>query len=368
MTQKIKIITLHRVTNFGSLLQTYATEATLKKLGYDVEILDFVPEGLSFRRAVWPRGGNAVKKLLKLAPLTACNAFQYAMSDRFLRENVTLSKVQYHSYQELSAQQPDTDIYLSGSDQVWNTQNNNPEADLGAYYLAFAEGKPRIAYAGSFGRTSLSEAEQTQVKVWLARYRALSVREDTALSILHEMGLDGVHVVDPTFLLTREDWLSFYLTKRAALPQKGYVFVYNLNRNKLIEQTAKRIAQKYGLRIVNFADTFEFIAGAQNKLFNTPLDFLGYLANADYVVTDSFHGTSFSINMGKQFVTVAAPKYNSRIESVLRMMHCEDRLASTVEDALRLCERKIDYAAVLQTVEMQRKRSIDFLENALHEC
>lgn len=364
----IEIITLHRVTNFGSLLQTYATEQILKKLGYAVKIIDFVPEGLSFKRAIWPKCGSIFKKTIKFFPLLACNIFQFHISDHFLKKYVTLTDKKYHSYSELQTRRLEADIYLSGSDQVWNTQNNNPNEDLGAYYLAFCDDKPRIAYAGSFGRTSFSSEEMERIKQWLSQYTAISVREDTGTQILNEMGLKGTHVVDPTFLLTKRDWLEFYNSTRANLPKGGYVFVYNLNRNKLVEEIAQRIAKNQGLRIVNFADTFEFVHGAENKIFNSPFDFLGYLTNADYVITDSFHGTSFSLNMEKQFVTVAAPKYNSRIESVLRMMHCEDRLVTSVEDALKMCSQRIDYSCISYEVSKQRKRSMKYLENALYEC
>lgn len=365
---KIGVITLHRVTNFGSLLQTYATERTLQKQGYDVKVIDFVPEGLSFKRALWPKGGSIIKKTTKFFPLLACNIYQFHMCNHFLKHYVTLTDERYHSYGELKARKLEADIYLSGSDQVWNTQNNNPKEDLGAYYLAFCEDKPRIAYAGSFGRTSFSDDEKARIKPWLSLYTAISVREDTGLTILKELGVEGIHVVDPTFLLNKSEWLEFYKQTRRNLPKDGYVFVYNLNRNKLIEEIAQRIAKKHGLRIVNFADTFEFIHGATNRLFNTPFDFLGYLANAEYVITDSFHGTSFSLNLEKQFVTVAAPKYNSRIESVLRMMHCEDRLVKSAEEAIRICEQKIDYSLVFCEVNKQRERSMKFLESALYEC
>lgn len=364
--QRVAVITLHRVTNFGSLLQTFATENTLHQLGYDVEILDFVPEGLTFKRAIWPKSGSIIKKIIKFLPLLACNLFQYHMSDSFLRNHLSLSKKRYGSFAELSKASISADLFLSGSDQVWNTQNNNPKEDLGAYYLSFVQNKPKVAYAGSFGRTDFSKEELKQIEKWLKQYRAISVREDSGLQLLEEMGIEGTHVVDPTFLLDRTQWLDFYSSHRKAFPDTGYVFVYNLNRNKIIEEIAIAVAKEKGLRIVNFADTFEFIHGAKNKLFNTPLDFLGYIANADYVITDSFHGTSFSINLGRQFVTVAAPKYNTRIESVLRMMSLEDRLVSNSEKALQVLYRPIDYAKTNEIVGDRRRESIIFLENALN--
>lgn len=366
--KKVSVITLHRVTNFGSLLQTYATETIIKRMGYEVEIIDFVPEGLSFKRAIWPKNSVFTKKVLKFLPLFICNLYQFRMADMFLKRYISLSPQKYDNYTELAKADIKSNIFLSGSDQVWNIQNNNPQQDLGAYYLSFINELPKIAYAGSFGREEFNNEEKSIVKDWLKKYNAISVREDSGLRILKDMELTGVHVVDPTFLITKDEWSTFCSQNSICAPKEGYVFVYNLNRNKLLEEIALKVAKKYNLGIVNFADTFEFIPGAYNKLFNTPLDFLAYLSNAEYVITDSFHGTSFSINMEKQFITVAAPKYNTRIESVLRMMHCEERLVKTVDAAMELCENPIDYSVITPIVNYNREQSKQFLENALHEC
>lgn len=361
---KINVITLHRVTNFGSLLQTYATQKTLEKLGLQAEVTDFVPEGLTFYRSVWPKGHSTVKRLIKLLPLLFCNTIQFSMSDCFLRKYIRLTKKRYGSYGDLVADLPEADVYLSGSDQVWNTQNSNPPADLGAYYLAFAGDKKRVAYAGSFGKDDFSPEETAMVTAWLKEYSAISVREDTALNTLREFGLNGVHVVDPTLLLTPDEWRKL-CTKKA--PKPGYVFIYNLNRNKVLEQAAVAIAKKKGLRVVNFADTFEFIPGAENRFGNDPLDFLNYLSNADYVVTDSFHGTAFSLNFSKQVLSIPAPKYNCRLESILRLTGCENRMFTTVEEALKKIETPIDYTAVQEKLQAAREHSLQYLQEALEK-
>lgn len=359
---KVEIITLHRVTNFGSLLQTYATQTSIEQLGYEAETIDFVPEGLTFFRSVWPKGHSTVKRLIKLLPLTACNLIQFSMSDRFLRKHIHLTKKRYGCYESLENNCPEADIYLSGSDQVWNTQNSNPPADLGAYYLAFAEDKKRVAYAGSFGKDDFSEEEKALVTNWLKQYQALSVREDTALDTLHNFGLGGVHVVDPTLLLSAQQWRDFCTKKK---PKPGYVFVYNLNRNKTLERAAVALAEKKGLRVVNFADTFEFVKGAENRFGNDPMDFINYISNADYVLTDSFHGTAFSLNFSRQVLSIPAPKYNCRLESILRMTGCLDRMFTSVEEALEKAENPIDYSVVGERLDAARKVSAEYLKEAL---
>ena len=364
---KVEIITLHRITNFGSMLQTYATQTAIEKLGHEAEVLDFVPEGMSFKRANWPKNNvPAWKKLIKLPPLFAVNLIEYHDVNRFLRKYIHLSSKRYNCYQDIINDIPAADAYLSGSDQVWNTQNNNPPEDLKAYYLGFApEGKRRIAYAGSFGKNTFTPEEEAIIKEFIAKYDHISVREDDGFKILHRFGFDnGVHVVDPTLLLRGDDWRKFASVKKA--PKAGYVFVYNLNRNGLIKEVAQAIAKEKGLRIINFADTFDFIKGAENRMGNSAEDFVNHIANADYVVTDSFHGTAFSLNLNRQVIVVKAPRYNSRIESILRVAGLLDtRLVGTVDEAIKALSTPVDYQQVNPRIEEARKKSYEYLKNAL---
>ena len=108
---KVSLITLHRITNFGSLLQTYATQTFIEKLGHSVEIVDFVPEGISFKRAVFPKNdGSILKKLIKLVPLTVVNSVQFRMVNRFMKKYIHTTKRRYHSFKELMQEVPDADV------------------------------------------------------------------------------------------------------------------------------------------------------------------------------------------------------------------------------------------------------------------
>ena len=365
---KIEVLTLHYITNFGSMLQTYATQTAIEDLGYDVEVVDFVPKGISFKSAVWPNNDVPTwKKVVKFIPFLVVNLEEYHVLNRFLSRCIHLTPKRYHCYHDLLKDVPMADAYLSGSDQVWNTQNNNPPEDLKAYFLGFVpEGKKRIAYAGSFGKSILSENEVMIIKEYIAKYNHVSVREDDGLKILQRLGFNkGVHVLDPTLLLRGEDWIRFASVKKA--PRPGYLFVYNLNRNRLIKEIAKAIAKEKGLQIVNFADTFDFIPGATNRLCNTAEDFINHIANADYVVTDSFHGTAFSLNLNRQVIVVKAPRYNSRIESILRIAGVDTRMVSSVDEALLVASSSIDYNMVNPRIEVARQLSYVFLKKALSD-
>lgn len=363
---KIELITLHRVTNFGSLLQTYASQYILQKDGNTVEVIDFIPEGLQFKRALFPKGARTIKCILKLLPNLVVNAFQYLMVDQFLRKNINVTSRKYYKYQDLLDSTPVADIYVSGSDQLWNTQNNNPFDDLKAYYLQFTpEGKKRIAISGSFGRYDFSNKEKEYIKEWLSKYDAISVREEQGVKFIESLGLENaVHVLDPTLLLTKIEWNSFVSRKP---PKQKYVFVYNLNRNKTVESIATAIAKEKGLNIINFADTFEFINGARNLLFNKPEDLVYYINYADYVVTDSFHGTAFSINLNTPFFTVPAPRFNSRLISILECVGLKnDRYVENKETALININKSIEWEKINSILSFEREKTKKFIEGAIY--
>lgn len=363
---KIEIITLHRITNFGSMLQTYATQTAIEKLGHKAEVIDFVPDGMTFWRGCWPNNDvPAWKKTIKLLPLWLVNVTQFNILNRFMQKYIHTTPKRYGCYQDILDDIPQADAYLSGSDQVWNTQNNNPKDDLKAYYLGFVpEEKKRIAYAGSFGKNNFTEEESAIICEYIAKYDHVAVREDDGLEILDRHGFhNGVHVVDPTLLLNAEEWTKF-ANKKA--PKEQYVFVYNLNRNALIKEIAQKIAAERGLKIINFADSLDFIPGAKNRLFNTAMDFINHIANAEVVVTDSFHGTAFSINFSKQFICIKAPRYNSRLESILRQTGLIDtRMVGSAEEGLEASRQLIDYSKVNAVMDEARNKSYEYLKNAI---
>jgi len=369
---RIGVVTLHRVRNFGSLLQTYATNKTLTEINGENEVvfIDYFPRGLWLSTGIKTikGGGNLVKRLVRKAGATYFFSKQQCMVNKFLKKNVKVTKKRYKSYKELEQTPPDFDVYVCGSDQIWNTQNANEKDDVKGYYLDFVpKGKTRVAYASSFGKTEFSDGEAEQVKGYLSKFDGISVRENVAVEMIRELGIDiAVHVVDPTLMLSKSDWVEFASKKKFNV--KGdYVFVYNLNRNEEIVKTAKEIANKYNVPIINFADTFQNIKGAKNKSANTPYDFVNYILNAKVVLTDSFHATAFSLNLNKPFISFKAPRFNSRLESILQVAGLTDRLVECKEQAESVLETKIDFDKVNYKLNEMRKTTKKFLTSHLRE-
>ena len=368
---KVSIITLHHVRNYGSLLQTFATQESVKRLGFQAEIIDYIPQGLTLKCGIRTikNQGNPLKNFVRKTAATLVFSLQQRTMICFLKKNICLSKNAYYSYDDLLECPPVSDIYLAGSDQIWNTQNRNKDGDIKGYYLQFAPaGKKLVSYASSIGKDSFSAEESLDVKAYLEKFSAISVREDTAVDMLNHIGIQGaVHVLDPTMLISSDEWFAFMKKnlKNKSASKKKFVFVYNLNRNPHVKAFACKLAEAKNLEIINFADTLDFMRGATNRLHNTVYDFLYYLFNAEYVVTDSFHGTAFSINLGKKFISFSAPRFNSRLESILKLFGLENRLLQTFSGNIDIADVEIDYDSVFEKLEEQRQRSFDYLSKAL---
>ena len=199
---KVSIITLHHVRNFGSMLQTYATQYVLEKHKVKVEVINFVPQGLTLKTGIntIESKGGITKRILRKVAVAITFSIRQAVMIRFNQKYINMSAKIYKNYEELKENPPEADVYISGSDQIWNTQNSNLPTDLKAYYLGFvSREKKKISYASSIGKDSFSNGEARMVSSYLNNYYMVSVREKQAVELLERIGLKDVyHVVDPT--------------------------------------------------------------------------------------------------------------------------------------------------------------------------
>jgi len=240
---------MHRVPNYGSVLQTYATCEILKSLGHSPEVLDYIPGRLRLRNIVLTSTKNKSRLLfpIHLAYSILVNVPKISMYRKFLHDYVKLSKGSYFTINDIQRNLPAADVYMTGSDQVWNTFYDgfiDP-----TFFLKFVpDGKRKISYAASFGRSVLSKQELDKLKGYITSYDCLSVRESSGVEIIKEMGrYDVHHVLDPTFLLDKVAWSKMFSKRK--FPEK-YILMYTVNKDedKLIELVQK-IAKAKGLKI-----------------------------------------------------------------------------------------------------------------------
>ena len=362
----IKVITRHAPSNYGSLLQAIATQTVLERLGHECEIIDYrrLDEmGFNIIRSHlnnlkdWSR--NPLKKLLYIALRYPEEFIAEKRFRSMQKKHLRLTKA-FHSLDELKALR--ADVFMTGSDQVWGPTLSGVYDE--AYFLAFAgHNDKKVAYAASFGRTGFSEAELSNYKRLLSGYSAITVREDSAVGLLENIGVrcEG-QVLDPTLLLDKDDWGSFIKCGRK---RGGFVLVYQLNNPKA-SNYAKRLSKVSGLPMVRVTPySHQITEGGKMVLLPDVDRFLSYIRDCSYLVTDSFHGSAFAINFNKQFMAVLPEgSTNTRNLSLLKLFGLERRAVSgTSVDGL--AEDLIDYSLVNEMLEEQRRVSIAALNNML---
>ena len=361
---KVAILTIHFGINHGSVLQCYALSKTLCELGAEVVVLDYVPA----RYRVW----NNVKikytdKSLpwKLAFLFASSVIrlpQKAVFRSYLKGHIALSG-RFSDSGELSAGCPRADLYLVGSDQVWNSTYNGSKDK--SYFLGFApEGATRASYAASIGKDELTEEEGSAIAKGVAPFAGVSVRESKAAEQLAEHGIEARVDLDPVFFLDREQWCELASRK---VRKEPYVLVYVIAQgyDDMVRQ-AREIADMLGARLYVLSVRPIRMPGVdRNFLFANPSDFLALFRDADFVVSNSFHGTAFSIIFRKRFLTFAA-KYNARIENILALTGLERRLVTGRFDEAVVSE-EIEYAGPADAIARGTASARVYLRGLIEE-
>lgn len=361
MKKKISLITILDVANFGTYLQALATAVSIQELGAEVEIVHYERP---FKNTKLLRRNGILRCIyylyFRIRGYEGC-LFMYRCR-RFVSKYSKISKT-YFSINELKKHPPIADVYVTGSDQVWNTDHNQGVDE--AFYLSYApSGKKRVAYAASIGQDMIPEQYKKRTFELLSQYNAISVREDKAVELLSGLGLRACPVLDPTLLFDREQWLK-YSSKR--MVEEDYLLVYSVEPveyDEKVSDIARKIAFEKGLNIVSVSNW-----GAEKRIpgcdiyfdYALPQDFLSLMAYASFVVVSSFHGTAFAINFNRQFLTITPGAFSSRINSILKLTNLEKRRISDISESDKLSGQCIDYNPVNNIIKKARIESLQFI-------
>lgn len=367
--KKVEVITLHRTVNYGSVLQAYATQYVLEKLGYQVEFIDYYPERLHML-GMLKRIKNKSERLSKslflrtIARMLILPSYikRFAVFKRFVKKKLKMTDITYLTEEQIEKNMPFADVYCTGSDQVWNVGWN--EKFDSPFYLRFVpKDKKRIAYSASFGKAKLEDWEKNDTKVCLEKYDFIAMREKSGVEIVNNLGIkNAVQVLDPTLLLTKEEWTSLISDRYA---NRKYILMYNINHNRKLHEYAKKLSKLKNLPLIyisyNFHDGFNY---GHLKCNIKVEDFLSLIAHAKYVLTDSFHCTAYSINFNKDLLVAYPEKFSTRLVSIVELTGLTNRVIDDYED-LSICERKIDFQYASKILEEEREKSIRYLKMAL---
>ncbi len=377
--KKIGIITIVKVNNYGAELQAFALQKKLQDLGCDAEIIDylFYKHKKHIRTAgakPWISIGfkNQLKEILypffysiKTALYRSSKQKREKKFDEFHAANTKFSRT-FRSMDELYKAKLDYDVFVTGSDQVWNPSSNT---NLDPYFLTFApKDKKRISYASSFGVSEVPPATIPFYKERLQQFSAISVRESQAVDLVKRIsGKPALHVLDPTLLLAKNEWNR--IAKNPDI-QKSYILLYILSPSDYATRLAESVSKQTGWKIVRIckeATREDKNKTIQNIIDAGPSEFVGWFLNASFVITNSFHGTAFAINFSKPFYTVAPTHKtnNSRQQSLLDLLGLEKRLLKQTNRFPNANNLQLNFTNVNVFLNKEREKSIDYLINAI---
>ena len=364
----IRTITCHHAYNHGAMLQAFALVEHLRSMGHDAAVIDYWPyymprDKVNFnwvpqRYDYW--GVRSLYKWLK-KPYRQLEQARHDCLDSFFNQYIPVTEREYNSIDQLRQNPPVADLYIAGSDQIWNTTFPNG-SDL-AFYLSFGAPKRKVSYAASFATSALKEGSQDFVKAQLKNFDAISVREQSGLAILESLGYKGTVVVDPVFLLNSSQWDA--MTENDLDGNEDYILAYDFEkRNSSVGPVAKRLTSLFGCKIYSVSPFRHHYA---NKHFVavSPDKFVSLIKHARCVVSNSFHGTAFSMIYKRDFFVVNRKDgLNVRMRDLLNHYDLSDRLVS-IDANDEMLQRGINYEQVNQQLKRDIDSSKSFLLNQI---
>lgn len=368
---KLGLLTFHTAANFGAALQAYALQEFLVSEGYEAEYIDYQN---SHRRMIYDmpfhikeniKSGKVVEALLYTlgAPVMKMRKIKF---EKFDKEYLQLSGRTYYTKEQLEAVNDKYDMFIVGSDQVWHSSNNGADT---SYMLSFVKDESKtISYASSFGLSEVPEFIKNDYAQSLKRIAHLSTREQTGVNIIKNLtGRDAKLVLDPVFLLKREQWQK--LADRNAIGGK-YLFSYTNRKN----QMDKFLGTGYDMqgmkhhKLSRFTGVKDFLSPSVKVKYDmSPTEFLANIDSAQMVVSASFHCICFSIIMNKPFVCFLTGNEgkDERLKTLLTHFGLMGRV---YHEGMTLAEvqKEIDWQKVNSVMEEKRKDSIDFLLKSIN--
>lgn len=372
---KIGILTQPLQNNYGGLLQNYALQQVLMRMGHDVETIDqggllfsafhkFMALQLKRIKHILNRNSD----VLKYEPTKEEWSIIRKNTNDFIDKYINRTFVVHHAdkFKQL-AQQNKYDAFVVGSDQCWRPRYN---PFLPAMFLNFVREEKaivRIAYAASFGTEEWEmDSSMTSLCSSLVRlFDLVTVREDSGIKLCREyLGVDAEHVLDPTLLLTREDYMQLLEEKKQKVVSEPLLFCHILDPTEEKKEVIKKMAKNRGLRTFQVLPKCQAEILTKSQVKNSIMDcvypkvedWLQAFVNAEYVIVDSFHGMVFSIIFNKPFVVLGNNRRGmSRFTSLLKMLNLEDRLIRA-EDMLAggFQENPIEWKKVNEIIANQR--------------
>lgn len=363
---KVGVVTFHNAHNYGASLQAWALQRVLKNLGTEPGIIHYHPESID--RLYVPPKQNTLKKKLKYIlkekyrNRVKDQVYKYHKYNKFIRDNFNLIG-DFTEYDELKNAKLNLDAYITGSDQVWNSDHTNGFDP--AYMLDFAEeGKLKISYAASVGREYILPQYRDQFRESLKSYTSISVREASAKPAITALTDKPVSVVlDPTLLLDRKDYEDLKVPGKI---KERYILVYMMEANKDLVRFANKLSVATGIPIIQRKPLGIFRNELASYYTDEAGEFLGEIENAEYVLTNSFHATVFSLIYEKPFISMLHTSTGARTRDLLKTVGLESHILYDPNEFHDMKQFDIkDKEQLRSRIKDLQKDSYEFLQNAL---
>lgn len=356
---KVATLTFQNTTNYGASLQCYALYRTLQLLGADPAVIDYNSPYLNkpYKFAALKEKGliryilGNLWTLMRLPRIKSFNEFN---------KNIKFTKqVDECSIKSLEAEY---DLFITGSDQVWNGSLSAYDTN---YFLSFVKDeKKKASYAASFGFLEVPENKKEWYKEQLMGHHFYNVRETSGQKIVKDLtGEDAKLTIDPTLLLPREEWIKVMKKNKIKEP---YILVYQITPSKKITQIVEVLRKKTGYKVLAIPFIVDLPHRFKSLISIGPSDFIGLFCNASYVVTDSFHGTAFSLIFNKNFWTLSR-KNESRITSLLDILGLEDRILYFEDDLRMNLTQPINYDNANIKFKSYRENALTIIKDMINE-
>lgn len=371
---KINTLTTYDVYNYGASLQAYALQKYLINLGHQVEIINYQPDYLT--RKYDYKWVNPESKLSRYA----LTRFVYRIM-KYLQRKTTMGRkrvfdefnhqvlketaTKYTSCDAICQNPPQADLYLVGSDQVWNVFYEAGRDPV--FYLDFVKKGYKASYAASFSYLDIDSENKARIKTSLDNFDAVSVREVHGLSILKDMEIEGTWVLDPVFLLSAEQWEEMMAPTAST---EDYLLIYDFECNQELKLFAKEYARRHNLKIYAIADTYPLLYADKNFMKAGPKEFVSMIYHCKAFISNSFHGTVFSILFNKPVFVFNRHRHkvNSRMQSLMTLFGLNDCILTSQKEWKAAYDYLFNFSYINSIKETELVKSKAFIDNLLMKC
>lgn len=364
--RNIKLITIFKTNNIGAILQAFALKTVLENYG-KVALVDIknnhIDEGIKLIRF-----GKTFKSILSVGKDILRLSSRKLVIRKF---NLFLKKFTIIDLDQINNEVTVRDYFFTGSDQIWNPDciSNNSKIDK-RYFFENIESKNINAYASSKGSYNYSKEQESIFLSLISKFNKISVREkDFCDYLIRNKFPFAEHVLDPSLLLSKKSWLNFdfkldYNIEKK-LPQK-YILVYTIPRIKILPDLILHVKETLGLPVIIIDQNFKSFKNTDMQLKSAgPEDFINLFNRADFVITDSFHGTCFALNFNKNFITADIGKLSNRVKSLLSLVNLNDRLVNNKEVTKFNTKKSlsINFQESNNILDLERKRCLNYIND-----